>query len=49
MAFNTANLMTTRHGQSRLSASYGKKEITLDLASAGIKIPDHYFVTEPNA
>ncbi len=49
MAFNTANLMITRHGQSRLSASYGKKEITLDLASADIKIPDHYFVTEPNA
>lgn len=48
MAFNTAFLMSRRKPSS-LSASHGKKEITLDLASAGITLPSFYFVTEPSA
>jgi hypothetical protein len=48
MAFNTASLISKR-GPSKLSACYGKKEITLDMASAGITLPKHYFVTEPSA
>lgn len=48
MAFNTAKIMTSRYGGSKLSASYGKEEITLDLASAGIELPEHYFTLEAN-
>ena len=48
MAFNTAEIMTSRHGGSKLSASYGKEEITLDLASAGVELPKNYFPLEAN-
>lgn len=43
MAFNNASLISKR-GPSKLSACYGKKEITLDLASAGITLPEYYSV-----
>ena len=48
MPFNTAEIMNSRHGGSRHSTSYGKEDITLDLASAGVKLPKHYFTEEPN-
>lgn len=48
MPFNTAEIMNSRHGGSRHSTSYGKEDITLDLASAGVKLPKHYSTLEAN-
>ena len=48
MAFNLAQIMNSRYGGSKLSASYGKEDITLDLASAGVELPKHYVTHEPN-
>lgn len=48
MAFNIAEIMNSRHGGGKHCASYGKEEITLDLASAGVELPKHYFTLEAN-
>jgi len=48
MAFNLAPIMNSRYGGSTHSASYGKEDITLDLASAGVELPKHYVTHEAN-
>lgn len=40
MSFNTAYILTTRHGSTDLLRD--KIEITLDFDSAGISLPSHY-------
>lgn len=46
MAFNTADLLTTKYGDKSLLA--GKEEITLDTAEAGVNIPKHYWTKDPS-
>jgi hypothetical protein len=48
MTFNTAEVISSRFGDSPCSASHGINEITIDLENAGLKLPDHYAVIEPS-
>ena len=41
MPFNTAEILTTRHGVCKYD------EVTIDLEAAGVELPDIYHITEP--
>ena len=48
MTFNTAEIITSKFGDSPCSVSHGINEITIDLENSGLKLPDHYAVSEPS-